>query len=85
MSHTSAQATIHAMSTNDSCRCSLHQQIEERRLAMRRHTSYRTLALTILGPTAPREDTALAAALAEHARLLRPASNITKLSDYRAA
>ena len=52
---------------------------------MRTHTSYRTLALTILGPSAPREDAALAAALAEHARLPRPASNITKLSDYRAA
>jgi len=73
------------MSTNDSCRCSLHQQVEERRLATRRHASYRTLALTILGPTAPREDAALAAALAEHARSLRPANNISNLKDFRAA
>ncbi len=73
------------MSTNDSCRCSLHQQVEELRLATRRHASYRNLALTILGPSAPREDTALAAALAEHAKLLRLPGNVTRLSDYRAA
>ncbi len=74
------------MSTNsESCRCSLHQQVEELRLASRRHASYRTLALSILGPSAPREDAALARALGEHARLLRPAKKIVNLSDYRAA
>jgi hypothetical protein len=72
----------------ESCRCGLHQQVEERRLASRRHASYRTLALTILGPNAPREDAALARALAEHAQLLRGAtsiSNVSNIADYRAA
>ena len=73
------------MSSNDSCRCSLHQQVEERRLASRRHASYRNLAMAVLGPAAPREDRALAAALAEHAKLLRAPANISNISDYRAA
>jgi hypothetical protein len=74
------------MSTNsETCRCSLHQQVEERRLASRRHASYRTLALAVLGPSAPREDAALARAMAEHARLLRPAQNVVNIADYRAA
>ena len=73
------------MNTNQTCRCSLHQQVEERRLAMRRHASYRSLAISILGPAAPRDDAALAQALAEHARLLRSANNVTNLDDYKAA
>ena len=74
------------MSSNETCRCSLHQQVEERRLANRRHASYRTLALAILGPAAPQnDDAALAATLAEHARVLRGASKARRLSAYRAA
>ncbi|MCA1644349.1 MAG: hypothetical protein LC797_02385 [Chloroflexi bacterium] len=59
----------------DSCRCSLHIELEARR-----HDCYRQLANAILGPTAPRnDDTALAHALAEHAQLLRPSANITPI------
>jgi len=62
------------------CRCSLHIQIEARR-----HDCYRQLAHAILGPAAPREDSALARALAEHGRLLKPAINITPIRRRRAA
>ena len=71
-------------SHTESCRCSLHQQIAQRQLAKIRHTSYRQLALAILGPAAPREDAALAQAMAEHAQKLR-AGNVINLSDRRAA
>jgi hypothetical protein len=62
------------------CRCSLHSQLEARR-----HECYRQLAQSILGPAAPREDLALARALAEHAAQLRPTSNITPFRPRRAA
>lgn len=62
------------------CRCSLHVQ-----LAARRHDSYRQLAMAILGPSAPREDLALAHALAEHAELLKPLSNVTPFRARRSA
>ena len=58
------------------CRCSLHAE-----LAARRHECYRQLALAILGPEAPREDVALARALAEHAAQLKPAGN--NISPFR--
>ncbi len=63
-----------------SCRCSLHVQIDARR-----HDCYRQLAHAILGPAAPRTDGDLARALAEHAQLLQPASNITPIRRGRAA
>lgn len=64
-----------------SCRCSLHIEI-----AARRHDCYRQLAHAILGPAAPREDSALALALAEHAQLLlHPSSNVTPIRRRRAA
>ena len=62
------------------CRCSLHMQI-----AQQRHECYRQLAQAILGPAAPREDMALIGALAEHARLLRPAANIAQFRPRRVA
>ena len=62
------------------CRCSLHVQLESRR-----HECYRTLAKAILGPAAPQYDLALARALAEHAALLKPLSNITPFRPRRAA
>ncbi|HEX8966400.1 MAG TPA: hypothetical protein VF937_00875 [Chloroflexota bacterium] len=62
------------------CRCSLHAQIEARR-----HECYRQLALSILGPAAPREDVALARALAEHAALLSPTDNIIPIRRQFAA
>jgi hypothetical protein len=71
-------------SHTESCRCSLHQQLAQRQLAKIRHSSYRQLALAILGPSAPRGDAALAEAMAEHAKLLR-AGNLINLSDRRAA
>ena len=55
-----------------------------RTLNARRHQSYRQLAFAILGPTAPRNDAALVSALAEHARLLQPAT-LADLADYQAA
>jgi len=70
-------------SHTETCRCSLHQQIEQRALNLRRHSSYRQLAFAILGPSAPREDAALAHALADHARLLRVVP--TNLADLQAA
>ena len=65
---------------SQSCRCSLHTE-----LAARRHECYRQLARTILGPEAPREDLALARALAEHAVLLGAAKNVTPIRSRRAA
>lgn len=62
------------------CRCSLHSQ-----LAARRHECYRQLAKAILGPAAPREDLALARALADHAALLGVADKVTPLRRRRAA
>ena len=61
------------------CQCSLHMQ-----LAASRHARYRELALAILGPAAPQEDLALAHALAEHAKLLRPAANVTPFRRHAA-
>ena len=49
---------------SETCRCALHRQ-----LRARRHDAYRQLAFAILGPEAPREDAALAQALADHAGL----------------
>jgi hypothetical protein len=70
----------------ETCRCSLHQQLEQRVVNLRRHASYRQLAFAILGPSAPREDPALAHALADHARLLRAVpTNLTDLTDLQAA
>ncbi len=63
-----------------SCRCSLHVQIEAAR-----HDCYRQLAHAILGPAAPLGDSALANALAEHALLLKPVTNITPIRRRRAA
>jgi len=63
-----------------SCRCSLHVQIEAQR-----HDCYRQLAHAILGPAAPQDDSALAYALAEHALLLKPVTNITPIRRRRAA
>jgi hypothetical protein len=62
------------------CRCSLHSQLEARR-----HECYRQLARAILGPAAPREDIALARALADHAALLGVAKNVTPIRSRRAA
>lgn len=62
------------------CRCSLHVQIEARR-----HECYRQLAQAILGPAAPKEDLALARALADHAALLSPATNVTPFRARRTA
>ena len=62
------------------CRCSLHLQIEAAR-----HNCYRQLAQAILGPAAPMDDRALAHALAEHALLTKPITNITPLRRRHAA
>jgi hypothetical protein len=62
------------------CRCSLHAELEARR-----HDCYRQLAQAILGPAAPKGDLGLARALAEHARLLRPASTISQFRPRRDA
>ena len=62
------------------CRCSLHLQIEAAR-----HNCYRQLAQAILGPAAPMDDRALANALAEHALLTKPISNIAPIRRRRAA
>jgi hypothetical protein len=65
------------------CRCSLHSE-----LAARRHECYRQLAKAILGPAAPREDLALARALADHAALLnadKASEKITPIRRSRAA
>lgn len=70
-------------SHSETCSCALH--LEQSQLATRRHASYRQLAHAILGPLAPRDDLSLARALADHARLLRPASNVTQLVEYKAA
>ncbi len=51
----------------------------------RRHAGYRQLANAILGQTAPRTDTQLARALAEHARVIRAASNVSHFPEHRAA
>jgi len=64
----------------NSCRCSLHVQIEAAR-----HNCYRQLAQAILGPAAPLDDRALANALAEHALLLKPITNITPIRRRRVA
>jgi hypothetical protein len=81
------KATIEDLSSHaETCRCGLHQQIEQRVVNLRRHASYRQLAFAILGPSAPREDAALANALADHARLLRVIpSNLADLTDLQAA
>jgi hypothetical protein len=50
-----------------------------------RQECYRQLAHAILGPVAPKEDLALAHALAAHALLLKPLSNITPIRPIRAA
>jgi hypothetical protein len=63
-----------------SCRCSLHAQLQARR-----HECYRRLAQAILGPGAPHEDLALARALAEHSELLKPAARISPMPPHRAA
>jgi hypothetical protein len=63
-----------------SCRCSLHTQLQARR-----HECYRLLAQTILGPSAPQEDLALARALADHTAMLQPAANVTPFRPRRAA
>jgi hypothetical protein len=62
------------------CRCSLHGQTEARR-----HECYRQLARAILGPAAPREDAALARALADHTSRLQATSNITPFRRRPAA
>jgi hypothetical protein len=69
------------MSTDPlNCRCSLHTQ-----LATHRHEGYRQLAQAILGPAAPRDDLALARALADHAALLGTVKNVTPMRPRRAA
>ena len=67
-------------SHTQSCSCSLHTSLEARR-----HECYRQLAQAILGPAAPREDAALARALAEHAGVVSASSNITPLRRRRVA
>ena len=68
------------MSHPQTCRCSLHAQLNARR-----HECYRALAQAILGPAAPQEDLALARALADHAAQLGAIKNITPLRPRRAA
>ncbi len=51
----------------------------------RRHECYRQLAQAILGPGAPKEDLALAHALADHAGLLKPAAHVGAFRPRRAA
>ena len=62
------------------CRCNFHSTLEARR-----HECYRQLAQAILGPAAPREDAALARALAEHAGLLAAPRNVTPIRRRRVA
>jgi hypothetical protein len=62
------------------CHCSLHAQLEARR-----HHCYRQLAQAILGPGAPKEDFALANALADHAGLSETTGKIIPLRPRRAA
>jgi len=69
-----------SLSHPQTCRCSLHAE-----LAARRHECYRQLAQAILGQDAPREDLALALALADHAALLGAAKNVTPIRPRRAA
>ena len=66
--------------TQQTCRCSLHAQLDARR-----HECYRQLAKTILGPDAPQEDLALVRALTDHAALLGAADNVTRLRPRHAA
>jgi hypothetical protein len=72
-----------SMSSNahaETCRCALHQQ---QALARARHQAYRQLALAILGPDAPREDVALARALADHAGLSQqPPARLAPVSPF---
>jgi hypothetical protein len=71
------------MSLNDhpeTCRCALHKKLEARR-----NDAYRQLAFAILGSGAPREDLALARALAEHAGLTTAANRIAPLRYPRVA
>jgi hypothetical protein len=63
-----------------SCRCRLHTQITAVRYAC-----YQQLARAILGPLAPSDDSALAHALAEHARLIASAAAVSPISSRRAA
>ena len=63
-----------------SCRCSLHVQMDAAR-----HDCYRQLAHAILGPAAPLDDSALVHALADHALLLKPVTNVTPIRRRRAA
>jgi hypothetical protein len=63
----------------DGCTCRLHRQIQQRELDNRRHACYRQLANAILGPTAPRDDGDLARALAQHARVLHSANQLSYL------
>ena len=51
------------------CRCTLHWQLQAKR-----DECYRQLAQAILGPQAPEDDATLAQALAEHAKLFKPAN-----------
>jgi hypothetical protein len=60
------------------CRCDLHAEI-----STSRQECYRQLAHAILGPVAPKEDLALARALAVHAGL--PFGNISDLRPRRVA
>jgi hypothetical protein len=67
------------------CRCRFHSQIQQFQVEARRHARYRELANAILGPDAPQDDRALVRAVAEHAKLMRSASNIAHIRDFRAA
>jgi hypothetical protein len=72
------------MSLNDhpeTCRCALHKK----KLEARRQDAYRQLAFAILGSGAPREDLALARALAEHAGLTTSTTRIAPLHFPRVA
>jgi hypothetical protein len=50
------------------CRCPEHRQLQANR-----DECYRQLAQAILGPDAPEDTASLARALAEHAKLFKPA------------
>jgi len=65
-------------SHSQACRCGLHAQS-----TLSRHECYRHLAHAILGPVAPKEDLALARALAEHANL--PFNNVIQIRPRRVA
>jgi hypothetical protein len=62
------------------CTCSIHAPI-----AATRHLRYRQLAHVILGPGAPRDDLALAQALAEHATRLALTRAVKPIRRHRAA